>query len=111
MSIVGKSSRNTDTLFPKIRLGFVPFLAPPIVVVRDWRALVPRCQRLGVVVLLLDELGLQFEQGEYPPDCRSRRLEEWCDRMQQKGLLLDPAWRFPWCGRGTGERGRIVWKV
>jgi hypothetical protein len=108
---VWKSGRNTDTLFPKIRVGFLRFLALLIVAVRDWLALVPTCQRLGVVVLLLDERGLQLEQKECRAYCRSRRLEEWRDRMQQKELPLDPAWRFRWCGRGTGERGRIVWKV
>ena len=56
MSIVWKSSRITDTLFPRIRVGFFVF-TPLIVSVRDWRALVPTCQRLGVVVLLLDEPG------------------------------------------------------
>jgi hypothetical protein len=87
------------------------FLALPIVAVRDWRALAPTRQRLGVVVLLLDELGLRLVQEECPAYCRSRRSEEWRDRMPQKGRPLDSEWRFRWCGRGSGEHGRIVWKV
>ena len=110
VSSVWKSSRNTDTLFPKIHVGFFDLLALPIVAARDWRALVPTCPRLAVVVLLLDELG-PLEQEDCPAEGHSRRSEEWRDRMQQKGLPLDPPWRFRRCGRAIGERGRIVWKV
>jgi hypothetical protein len=71
VSSLRKSSRITDTLFPRICVDFFRFLSPLTVAVRGWRALVPTCQRLGVVVLLLDELGLQLEREEYPAHWRS----------------------------------------
>ena len=87
----GKAVAIQTLCFQRFVSVFFRFLVLLIVAVKDWRALVPTCQKLGVVVLLLDELGLQLAQEEYPACSRSCQSEEWRDRMQQKGRPLDRA--------------------